>query len=86
MAYTVRVPRKTQKQIARLPAEVRDRIDAAVHNLELEPRPPGCRKLGGREESEWRIRVGNYRIVYEIRDDSREVLVLEVWHRQRGYR
>ncbi len=86
MAYTVRVPRKTQKQIARLPAEVRDRIDAAVHNLELEPRSPGCRKLGGREESEWRIRVGNYRIVYEIRDDSREVLVLEVWHRQRGYR
>jgi mRNA interferase RelE/StbE len=84
MTYAVEVPRKVQKQVARLPTDVQSYIDAAIRDLSQDPRPPGCRRLSRRGD-EWRIRVGDYRIVYEIHDDSRKVLVLEVWHRQRGY-
>ena len=84
MAHTVEVPRKVQKQAARLPSNVRDRVNVAVQALASDPRPRGCRKLSGREE--WRIKVGNYRIVYEIDDESARVLALEIWHRQRDYR
>lgn len=84
MTYAVEVPRKVQKQVARLPTDVQSCIDAAIRDLSQDTRPPGCRRLSRRGD-EWRIRVGNYRIVYEIHDDSRKVLVLEVWHRQRGY-
>lgn len=85
MAYAVEVPRKVQKQVARLPTNARYRVDAAVRGLAQDPRPPGCRKLKDRQE-EWRIRVGDYRIVYEVDDDNRRVLILEIWHRQRDYR
>lgn len=84
-SYAVEVPRRTQKQVARLPGDVRDRIDNVVQKLARDPRPPGCRKLSG-GGGEWRVRVGNYRIVYEVDDESRKVLILEVWHRQRDYR
>lgn len=85
MAYAVEVPRKVQKQVARLSTDVQDRVDAASRDPGQDPRPPGCRRLSGRVD-EWRIRVGDYRIVYETHDDIGKVLVLEVWHRQRGYR
>lgn len=74
-----------QKQVVRLPTNARDRVDAAVRGLAQDPRPPGCRKLKDREE-EWRVRVGDYRIVHEVDDDNRKMLILEVWHRQRDYR
>lgn len=83
--YEVEVPRRTQKQVARLPEDVRNRVDNAVRGLARDPRPPGSRKLSGRGD-EWRIRVGNYRVVYEVADERRTVLILEVWHRQRNYR
>ena len=84
MAYAVEVPRKVQKQVSLLPTDARNGVEVAIGDLGQDPRPPGCRRLSGRDE--WRIRVGDYRIVYEIHDDSTKVLVLEVWHRQRGYR
>ena len=84
MAYAVEVARKVQKQASRLPVDVQSRVDVAIRGLGQDPRPPGCRRLSGQDE--WRIRVGDYRIVYEIHDDSERVLVLEVWHHQRGYR
>ncbi|MBA2618627.1 MAG: type II toxin-antitoxin system RelE/ParE family toxin [Rubrobacter sp.] len=84
MAYTVEIPRKVQKQVARLTDSVRDRRDRKARALAANPRPQGCRKLSGREE--WRIRVGNYRVVYEIQDDRSKVLILEIRHRQRDYK
>ncbi|MBA3473004.1 MAG: type II toxin-antitoxin system RelE/ParE family toxin [Rubrobacter sp.] len=68
----------------RLPAEVYDRLDGAILALADEPRPPGCVKLKGRED--WRIRVGDYRIVYGIDDEQRIVEVLNVAHRRVVYR
>lgn len=85
MPYAISVPRRVQKQIARLPSDVQHRIDAAVRTLRDDPRPPGSRMLSARG-GEWRIRVGAYRIIYTIDDVERAILLLEVWHRQRGYR
>jgi mRNA interferase RelE/StbE len=71
MAYSVGVERRAQKQIARHSTEMQDRVEAALQTLTDEPRPPGCRRLTNREG--WRIRVGDFRIVYEIDDVYRRV-------------
>jgi mRNA interferase RelE/StbE len=68
-----------------LTADVQRRLDPALQALKQDPRPPGCKKLSG-EESLWRIRVGDYRIVYQIRDNELLVLVLKMGHRREIYR
>lgn len=68
----------------KLPAEVYERIDRAILDLAEDPHPRGSRKLRG--ESAWRIRVGSYRVIYEIDDDVREVLIADVGHRGDIYR
>lgn len=57
---------------------------AAIDQLATEPRPAGCIKLSGR--AQWRVRVGDYRVLYEIHDDALLVLVIEVGHRRSIYR
>lgn len=84
MSYSVSVPRRVQKQINRFPASIQDRINLALRSLGEHPRPPGSRLLSART-GEWRIRVGDYRVIYEIDDTNNSILILEVWHRQRGY-
>jgi len=84
VSYSLSIPRSVNKRMERLPAEVYDRLDGAILALADEPRPPGCVKLKGRED--WRIRVGDYRIVYSIDDEQRIVEVLNVTHRRDVYR
>jgi mRNA interferase RelE/StbE len=84
MAYTLSILRRTQKEIADLPAHVRTQIRAGIAALMDDPRPPGCRKLTGREG--WRIRVGDYRVIYEVDDASLSITVLHVGHRRDVYR
>jgi mRNA interferase RelE/StbE len=84
MAYWVSIRRKAQKQLDRIQKQHRERVIADVLALAEDPRPPGCRKLRGREE--WRVRVGDYRAIYEIDDERREVLVLDIGHRRDIYR
>ncbi|MDQ3638960.1 MAG: type II toxin-antitoxin system RelE/ParE family toxin [Actinomycetota bacterium] len=84
MSYSLSIPRSVNKRMERLPAEVYDRLDSAILALADEPRPAGCVKLKGRED--WRIRVGDYRIVYGIDDEQRIVEVLNVAHRRDVYR
>ncbi|MEW5948302.1 MAG: type II toxin-antitoxin system RelE/ParE family toxin [Thermodesulfobacteriota bacterium] len=57
---------------------------AAIQGLSEDPRPSGVKKLTGRNA--WRIRVGNYRVIYEIQDNSLVVLVVSVGHRKEIYR
>jgi mRNA interferase RelE/StbE len=71
--------------LARLPVEMHDRLIAAPQSLAHNPRPPGCRKLAG-TKNDWRIRVGDYRVVYEIADVIRVVRVHRVRHRHEVYR
>ncbi|PYK37447.1 MAG: hypothetical protein DME49_11575 [Verrucomicrobia bacterium] len=62
-----------------------DRIVRAMNALSRNPRPPGCRKVSG-SENDWRIRVGDYRVIYEIADANRIVRVNRIRHRREAYR
>ncbi|MGH3147897.1 MAG: type II toxin-antitoxin system RelE family toxin [Rubrobacter sp.] len=84
MSYEVIVERKARKALARLPSTVYDRAMQAVNDLAEDPRPRQSRSLQGRVGR--RLRVGDYRVIYQVDDDRREVFVAEVWHRQREYR
>jgi len=83
--YRVFLERAAEKQLKQLSAKLHDRVIAAIQSLVNNPRPTGCRKLGG-TDNDWRIRVGDYRIVYEIDDAAREVRINRVRHRREVYR
>jgi len=83
--YRVLLERAAEKDLARLPPEIHDRVIAAIQALATNPRPPGCRKLAG-SKHDWRIRVGDHRVVYEIADEIRVVRVNRVRHRREVYR
>lgn len=85
MSYFIRIPRQVGKQIGRIQVQDRNRVDAAILALEDEPRPPGVEKLAGRADV-WRVRVGDYRIVFTVDDTSQIVEVLRVAHRRDVYR
>ncbi|MBT7165070.1 MAG: type II toxin-antitoxin system RelE/ParE family toxin [Victivallales bacterium] len=84
MTYAVLIERRAQRVLAKIAQPQRDRIIAAIQRLGDEPRPAGVKKLSGREA--WRIRVGAYRVLYEIRDSQLIVLVVDVGHRRGIYR
>ena len=83
--YRLLIERAAEKDIQKLPTTVHDRIIAAIQGLSISPRPPGCRKLAGLDDT-WRIRVGDYRIVYDIADTVRVINVVRVRHRREVYR
>ena len=83
--YEVVLSPKAEKQLDELPTPLRRRITEAVEGLESKPRPHGVKKLTGAENL-WRIRVGDYRIVYTIEDDRLIVLVVKIGHRREIYR
>jgi mRNA interferase RelE/StbE len=81
--YHVSIVRRAIKDLAALPADEYERIRDAIAALAKKPRPAGCAKLTGRDG--WRIRVGNYRVIYEIDDRVRLVLVVHIGHRRDVY-
>jgi mRNA interferase RelE/StbE len=83
--YRVLLERRAEKDLSRLSSEIHDRVIGAIQSLANNPRPPGCRKLAG-SKSDWRIRVGDYRVVYEIADEIRIVRINRVRHRREAYR
>jgi len=84
MSYRVFVLRRAQKELAQLPDAAYERAKNAIHRLAENPRPHGYRKLSGRDG--WRIRVGDYRVIYEIDDTRQTVTILHVGHRRDVYR
>jgi mRNA interferase RelE/StbE len=83
--YRVLLEHAAEKDLSRLPAETHDRVIEAIQALAANPRPVGCRKLTG-SKHDWRIRAGDYRVVYEIADVIRVVRVNRVRHRREVYR
>ena len=77
--------RLVRKTLDRMEQADRKRILQTVSILETNPRPPGTRKIKGRDDV-WRIRTGDYRILYAIEDDRLVVLVLNIGHRREVYR
>lgn len=84
MSHTVLILRRAQKELARLPPIAYERVKAAIFKLSENPRPRECRKLTGREG--WRVKVGDYRVIYEIDDERQIVTVFHVGHRRDVYR
>ena len=84
MSYAIFILPRAQKEIATLPHDTQDRIDEAISSLGNEPRPKNSRKLRSRHG--WRMRVGQYRVIYEIDDASKKVVILNVGHRRDVYR
>lgn len=83
--YRVLLEGAAEKELARLSSDVHRRIIVAIQALANMPRPPGCRKLSG-SKHDWRIRVGDYRVIYEIADELRIVRISRVRHRREVYR
>lgn len=85
MPYGVLLSGAAERDRRKLAPEIRSRITRALLALEQDPRPPGVTKLSGTSDG-WRIRVGDYRILFEVDDDAQTVLVLRVAHRREAYR
>ena len=85
MSYAVQLRPVAERARRKLrePA-IRRRINEALLALEDVPRPRGVAKLSG-TENEWRVRVGDYRLIYEIDDEARKVTVLSIAHRRQAY-
>ena len=85
MTYTIEMSTSAAKAVDKLEKANRLRIVGAIELLSVDPRPPGAKMLRGGEQGRWRVRVGDYRIVYAIEDDRLLVLVLRVAHRREVY-
>jgi len=84
MNYSISILRQAQKVLARLPQNSYERVRDAIFSLKQNPRPYGCLKLTEREG--WRIRIGDYRVIYDIDDDNKIITILDIGSRQNIYR
>jgi mRNA interferase RelE/StbE len=82
--YSITFARSARKELESLNAPVVQRIFPKIEELARGPRPKGCRKVRG-EKNLWRIRVGDYRVIYAVYDDNRVVDIIAVRHRSVAY-
>jgi mRNA interferase RelE/StbE len=85
MSYRVTLTATAVKERKRIDPIIRKRIDQALIGLQSQPRPSGVKKLSGRHQ-DWRVRVGDYRILYEIDDDQQQITIWRIAHRREAYR
>jgi len=78
--YRIELKISADKTLQSLPTTIQKRIVRAIEQLADDPRPSGVVKISG-DDNAWRIRVGDYRIIYEIHDGRLLVLVIRIWHR-----
>jgi mRNA interferase RelE/StbE len=84
-SYQINWRRSTKKDLRRISASKVGKIVETVATLSIDPRPLGCKKLTG-SECAYRLRVGNYRIIYEVYDDTVIIEIIKVGHRSDVYR
>ena len=85
MAYSILLRPAAVRDLKSLPSGVRTRIEKAIVRLADEPRTSGTRKLVS-FENEWRLRVGDYRVLYLINDPEQRIMIARVAHRREAYR
>jgi mRNA interferase RelE/StbE len=83
--YEVYLERSAENDLKRLPTSIFHRIIPQIKTLAENPRPSGCRKITG-SKNDWRIRIGDYRIIYEIDEKAKAVKIMRVRHRREVYR
>jgi len=82
--YQLKIKERAQKDMRKLAPSFRRRIAQLIRSLAKDPRPAGCQKLTDREE--WRVRQGDYRVLYSIDDSKRLVTVVRIKHRAKVYK
>lgn len=82
--YAIVIEKSAQKSLSRISQPFQDRLIDAIWSLADNPRPNGVKKLIGRDA--WRIRVADYRVIYEIHDETLVILVVVIGHRKDVYR
>ncbi len=83
-SYRLVLKRSVAKDLRSIPSKDVLRILEAIESLAHNPRPPGCQKLSNQER--YRLRVGIYRVLYEVQDDILLVLIVKIAHRKDAYR
>jgi mRNA interferase RelE/StbE len=83
--YEILLEKQAEKDLKKLPNDVFQRIIPVIRGLSQNPRPVGCLKLKNSLQ-DYRIRVGDYRIIYEIDDNNQTVKVMKIRHRRESYR
>jgi len=83
--YRIVLARSAEREFLALPASMRRRVAVAIDTLATTPRPPRVKKLAGTADL-WRIRVGDYRVIYRIDDERRVIDIAHVRHRKEVYR
>ena len=83
-SYSLEIKRSAARELAQLPPKDRGRVVARIQALADDPRPVGAEKLSGQER--YRVRQGDYRILYEIEDQILRIMVVKIWHRRDVYR
>lgn len=84
MSYRVEFTAAAARQVKKLPRPARDRVLDAIEDLGEDPRPHGAKKLVG-ERTAWRIRIGDYRVLYDVFDSELTVSVVRTAHRREAY-
>jgi len=83
--YEVYLERAAERDLRHLSSEEFHRVIPRIKALSENPRPSGCRKITG-SKNDWRIRIGDYRVIYEIDEDAKVVRIMRVRHRREVYR
>ena len=83
--YEVSLEHRAERDLKKLPGEIFYRIIPYIKALSEDPKPSGCRKIKG-SKNDWRIRIGEYRVIYEIDERVKAVKVMRVRHRKDVYR
>ncbi len=86
MSYTILLERQAEKELRSLPHKILRRIDKRLLALSTEPWPRGAVKLKGKEGEGWRIKTGDYRILYMVDKTRKVIKVYRIKHRREAYR
>jgi mRNA interferase RelE/StbE len=84
--YNINLLPTAARDLGQLPRPISRRVTRAIDSLADDPRPPSCEKLKAGAGDEYRIRVGDYRVLYKVDDDTRVVLIVRMRHRREVYR
>ncbi|MCK9211844.1 MAG: type II toxin-antitoxin system RelE/ParE family toxin [Ignavibacteriaceae bacterium] len=83
--YSLEFKEVVLKEFKQIPVNEKNKLWTKIQQLKSDPRPIGCRKLVGRD-SDYRIRYGNYRVIYQINEIEKKIIIIQVGHRKDIYR
>lgn len=83
--YQITITSSAEKDMEKLPRPALQKVEVAIDKLSEIPRPSGCKKLRGTNDDLWRIRVGDYRVIYSIEDKIEIIDIRRVRHRKDVY-